>query len=72
MKHLHGSCLGILSCSIRHEFFSSFSLDDKELAVPYTTLLAMFKAACPYDPFAFTRDSAINVERATTSAITDI
>jgi hypothetical protein len=57
---------------IDHDFFPSFSLDDKELAVPYTTPLAMFNAACPYDPFAFTRDSAMNVGSATMSATTDI
>lgn len=58
--------------SIYHDYFFSFSLDDKELAVPYTTPLAMFKAACPYDPFALTRESAMNVGSATISATTDI
>jgi hypothetical protein len=55
-----------------HDFSSSFCLDDKELAVPYTTPFAMFNAACPYDPLAFTRDSAMNVGKATISATTHI
>jgi hypothetical protein len=51
---------------------SSFSFDDEELALPYTMPLATLKAACPYEHFAFTRESAMNVGSATISATTDI
>jgi hypothetical protein len=63
---------GVPSWSMNHDFFPSFSLDDNEPAVPYTIPFAMFKAACPYDPLAFTRDSAMNVGSATMSATTEI